>query len=304
MSDEEDRTGSGEEDVAQEDLDIGIPLSKDIVIRSLSRLERVGDGSQHALTKLDASGNELNCIELLKSYPLIRYVYLSSNQLEDLSQLSCMKHLLAVDANRNKMKKLNIEPMDYLQILDLSYNQINTFDGMEHPRLKTLNLNSNALGNLDTMSTCAFTNLEVLELRNNGLETLVGIGALPNLKKLYIAQNRINNLGPLTHLKSLETLHARENEIANLEGVLELENLLELNMRQNLIAELSEFDHLVRAKKLLNVSFTDNPVSEEDEIRIRVLLKNPNIVRINKISVTEEERIEVKEFLESQAEDE
>ena len=56
MSDEEDRTGSGEEDVAQEDLDIGIPLSKDIVIRSLSRLERVGDGSQHALTKLDASG--------------------------------------------------------------------------------------------------------------------------------------------------------------------------------------------------------------------------------------------------------
>ena len=54
----------------------------------------------------------------------------------------------------------------------------------------------------------------------------------------------------------------------------------------------------------MNVSFTDNPVSEEDEIRIRVLLKNPNIVRINKISVTEEERIEVKEFLESQAEDE
>ena len=44
---------------------------------------------------------------------------------------------------------------------------------MEHPRLKTLNLNTNALGNLDTMSTCAFTNLEVLELRNNGLETLV-----------------------------------------------------------------------------------------------------------------------------------
>ena len=56
MSDEEDRAVSGEEDVAQEDLDIGIPLSKDIVIRSLSRLERVGDGSQHALTKLDASG--------------------------------------------------------------------------------------------------------------------------------------------------------------------------------------------------------------------------------------------------------
>ena len=44
---------------------------------------------------------------------------------------------------------------------------------MEHPRLKTLNLNTNSLGNLDTMSTCAFTNLEVLELRNNGLETLV-----------------------------------------------------------------------------------------------------------------------------------
>ena len=30
-----------------------------------------------------------------------------------------MKHLLAVDANRNKMKKLNIEPMDYLQVSKL-----------------------------------------------------------------------------------------------------------------------------------------------------------------------------------------
>lgn len=116
-----------------------------------------------------------------------------------------MKHLLAVDANRNKMKKLNIEPMDYLQvsklhifiqikewlpfyifqILDLSYNQINTFDGMEHPRLKTLNLNTNSLGNLDTMSTCAFTNLEVLELRNNGLETLVVSFFLVKVRKQH-----------------------------------------------------------------------------------------------------------------------
>ena len=131
--------------------------------------------------------NELNCLDILSGYPHIRYVYLSANQLEDLSPLGSMKYMLSLDCNRNKVEKLNIQPMEYLQvrfvicegvilnflqILDLSYNKVNTFEGLQHPRLKTLNLNSNRITNLDSMKTISFNNLEVLELRSNGIETL------------------------------------------------------------------------------------------------------------------------------------
>jgi len=304
MSDEDDRLGSGEDDGDQTEQVVGVPLTKEVIKQSLTRLERVGDGSSHAYVKLDASKNELNCLDILSGYPHIRYVYLSANQLEDLSPLGSMKYMLSLDCNRNKVEKLNIQPMEYLQILDLSYNKVNTFEGLQHPRLKTLNLNSNRITNLDSMKTISFNNLEVLELRSNGIETLTGLTALPRLKKLYISQNRISNISPLASLKTLETLHIRENEIVNLTGLLELENLIEINLRQNLIADLAEFDHLVNAKKLLKVSVIDNPVNDDEEIRIRLLLKIGSLLRINKLEVSEEERIEVKELLDSQNEDE
>lgn len=305
MSDAEDRLGSGEEETGEQtDQVVGIPLTKEIINKSLSRLERIGDGSSHAYVKLDASKNELNCLEILENYPHIRYAYLSSNQLDDFSPLGQMKYLLSLNCDRNKIEKLNIKPMDYLQLVDLSYNKINTFDGLQHPLLKTLNLNSNCIKNLDSMSMVTFNNLEVLELRNNGIESLTGLSALPQLKKLYISQNRISNLSPLSQLKTLETLHIRENEIVNLEGLVELENLIEVNLRQNLIADMKEFDHLVNATGLLKLSTTDNPVNEEEEIRIRLLLKLPSLVRMNKLEVTEEERIEVKELMDSQNDDE
>lgn len=305
MSDSEDRLGSGEEDHDQQtDQVVGVPLTKESINKSLSRLERIGDGSSHAYVKLDASKNELNCLDILESYPHIRYVYLSSNQLDDLSSLGQMKYLLSLTCDRNNVEKLNIQPMEYLQLLDISYNKINTFDGLQHPRLKTLNLNFNKIQNFESMAMVPFINLEVLELRNNGIESLTGLCALPRLKKLYISQNRISNLAPVSHLKTLETLHIRENEIVNLEGLIELTNLIEINLRQNLIADMKEFDHLVNAKSLLKISTTDNPVNDEEDIRIRLLLKIGSLVRLNKLDVTEEERIEVKELMDSQNEDE
>ena len=54
-----------------------------------------------------------------------------------------------------------------LKLIDLSYNKINTFEGLDHPKLKCLNLNHNKLNNLDTMLMDTFSNLQVLELRNN-----------------------------------------------------------------------------------------------------------------------------------------
>ena len=59
-----------------------------------------------------------------------------------------------------------------IQVIDLSYNKINTFDGLDHPLLKCLNLNYNKLSNLDTMLMDTFTNLQVLELRSNQFTSL------------------------------------------------------------------------------------------------------------------------------------
>lgn len=308
MSDAEDSNiGSGEE--AGEEAEnqetepqiVGVPLTKEIIAKCLSRLERISDGTSFAYVKIDAPNQEINNLEILNEYPHIRYLNLSANRLTELAPIATLKYLLYLQCDRNILEKIDLPLMEYLQIVDFSFNKIHSFEGLEHPLLKILNLNSNTLTNL-TISENQFKNLEVLELRSNAIESLEGFSVLMSLKKLYISQNKINNLVPISGLKSLETLHARQNELASLAGLDELENLVQVNFRENLLVEINELDHLANNKRLLKFSCLGNPLAEED-VRVQVLLKLGSLIRINKLEVSEEELQEVQDLRESQNEE-
>jgi len=289
-----------EENFEAVDQIVGLPLTKDLLAKGLSRLERVGNGSDFAYVKFNGAQHELNEISVLGDYVHLRYIYLSSNQLAEVGPLSSIKQMLTLILDRNKIEQFNLPKMNYLQVIDLSYNKINTFDGLDHPMLKCLNLNYNKLTNLDTMLMDTFTNLQVLELRNNQFSSLKGLVPLKSLKKLYLAQNRISDLSPLSKLPSLEVLHLRENEISSLFGLDELAQLREVNFRTNMIIDLNEFDNLARATNVYRLSVFDNPCWEEEDLRIRLLIKMPSLKVINKEEVTEDEQQEAKDVLEAQ----
>lgn len=309
MSDQEENEQDFEGGEAEElddimDQVIGVPLTKDMMGKGLSRLERVGNGSDFAYVKFSGSQLELNDISILSMYKYLRYIYLSSNQISEIQALGGMDQMLTLTLDRNKIEQFNLPKMKYLQLIDLSYNKINTFEGLDHPKLKCLNLNHNKLNNLDTMLMDTFSNLQVLELRNNQFISLKGLVPLTSLKKLYLAQNKIDDLTPLAKLKTLETLHLRENEISSLFGLRELTQLKEINLRTNLIATINEFDNLSNATQLIRISMVDNPVWEEEDLRIRLLIKINSLKVINKEEVTEDELLEVKELLDTQNEEE
>jgi len=309
MSDQEENENdfeAGEEENVEDIMDqvIGVPLTKDMMGKGLSRLERVGNGSDFAYVKFSGSQLELNDISVLGMYKYLRYIYLSSNQITEIHQLADIEQMLTLTLDRNKIEQFNLPKMQYLQLIDLSYNKINTFEGLDHPKLKCLNLNHNKLNNLDTMLMDTFSNLQVLELRNNQFTSLKGLVPLKSLKKLYLAQNKIEDLTPLAKLKTLETLHLRENEISSLLGLQELTQLKELNLRTNQIIQINEFDNLSNATQLIRISLIDNPVWEEEDLRIRLLIKINSLKVINKEEVTEDEILEVKELLETQNEEE
>ena len=54
--------------------------------------------------------------------------------------------------------------------------------------------------------------------------------------------------------------------------------------------------------RLTRISLVDNPVWEEEDLRIRLLIKINSLKVINKEEVTEDERLEVKELLQTQQE--
>ena len=54
--------------------------------------------------------------------------------------------------------------------------------------------------------------------------------------------------------------------------------------------------------RLTRISLGDNPVSEEEDLRIRLLIKINSLKVINKEEVTDDERLEVKELMQTQHE--
>ena len=85
----------------------------------------------------------LTDISLLKNYIHLRYIDLSNNNLKDISALNVLTHLLTLKVDFNKLTNAKLDPLPYLQQASFSNNKIKTIEGINHPRLEILNLNSN-----------------------------------------------------------------------------------------------------------------------------------------------------------------
>ena len=59
---------------------------------------------------------ELNDITLLHDYIHLRYLYFSSNQIQDITPLSGMKQMVTLILDRNKIESFKLPKMEYLQV--------------------------------------------------------------------------------------------------------------------------------------------------------------------------------------------
>jgi Leucine-rich repeat (LRR) protein len=143
-----------------------------------------------------------------------------------------------------------------------------------------------------------------LELRGNKLTSLAGLN-LPNLKKLFLAANEITSLEGIDQLKSLTLLHLRENQIQSLNGFsgCEHQHLTYINMRANNITELREMRKLGKLPKLNALVLAENPISEEDDYRLEILIALKNLDRLDKDIYLEEEKEEAARISEERKDD-
>ena len=91
---------------------------------SLSLLSKIDDGLAHAYTKLTASNQGITSIDIIKKYKHLRFVDLSNNKINDFSPLENLKSLLWVKLNDNTSTTGRLDTLPYLQVLDMSNNQI------------------------------------------------------------------------------------------------------------------------------------------------------------------------------------
>ncbi|KAK7476100.1 hypothetical protein BaRGS_00032654, partial [Batillaria attramentaria] len=261
------------------------PLTEDIVADSLSLLCKTGDGLAHAYVRLDIRERGVTDIAMLKQFIHLRYIDVSKNALKDISPLSGLTHMLTLKADENLLTSAQLEEMPFLQVASFSHNKITTTE-------------DNNISQVTGLDPTKLSRLHTLELRGNKLETTDGI-YLPNLRNLFLAANVIKRIEGLARCPTLTTLHLRDNQLENLDGFTEdLKDLQYINLRGNLITTVKEVAKLKPLPFLRALALAENPVAEEDDYRLEVLINLRTVERLDKDEYTEEERHEAEEIYE------
>jgi Leucine-rich repeat (LRR) protein len=172
-----------------------------------------------------------------------------------------------------------------ITLLDASYKEINSLDGIEYlcnltfldlkgnnikdvsplkklKKLKDLNLSNNEITDLGNINFNSITDLplKVLNLSHNyaeddndkkiRLQDISLIGKFSQLEELCIRDNGIRDISSLNNLRNLEILDLSYNFITEISSLENISTLKELNLRDNIIKDISALSDLKKLEYL------------------------------------------------------
>ncbi|KAH6567735.1 hypothetical protein BASA62_005950 [Batrachochytrium salamandrivorans] len=241
------------------------PLTPELISKSVSLISRTGDGLSYAYSRLDIHNTGVTSLDTLETYPHLRYIDCSDNQLVDISTLAKLEFLLSVNVSNNKLRNIPEESLD------------------------------NSLIELTLQS---FPELVHLEVRGNKLSTMLTCNT-PKLQRLYLAANGISALNALEGKPCLQLLHLRGNSIQSLEWIngVSLPSLTYLNLRANKISTFDQIDPLKDLTALRILVLAENPIDQNETYRLEIISRLPKLDKLDKKLITIEEREEAATIL-------
>ena len=204
------------------------------------------DLNSNALTEIDFGGTEL--VRLTK-------LDLSNNSLTSIRGLKHLRKLEALDASRNNLHQLDETPLS-LQDLKLAHNALSAFDLSRFPTLRTLNLDSNALSFIGSLSGAR--HLITLSLRSQSIASgLIDIVlSTPNeCRNIYISSNSVVNGSFMLPAVPQHNLRVLEIAACGISGLPDgfgdfFPNVRNLNLNFNAIKDLSPLQGMRQLKHL------------------------------------------------------
>jgi len=291
-----------------------VPLSEEIM--DFSKIEKTIDGSGFAYTQMDCVGKRVGVIKVIEDYAHLRQINMSKNQIKDASPLSKVPYILSLNLSQNQLKTIEgfeEGSLASLLYLNLSENMLAAMPALAMPALKKVNLAKNEIATCEAFA--GHEGIEELDLSNNALESLAGIGNMPNVKTLSLARNKIASMEGMAGVPELKSLDLSGNQLEDLNGPwVEIANLTSVNLSGNLLATANPFEHLRALPKLRSLSVSDecgmgdikkNPVAAEaEQLRLEMLICHWRLDIIDGKDVSDEERTSAQALNEQRMEEE
>lgn len=219
--------------------------SGNIDLKALSELKN--------LKELDLSGTKIEDYSLLKDFPALTSLSLSSQQNPDFTKFPILVKLQEINLANNSFGTSKAE----LMLIFKDYSDLKKIN-LEGNQISSLYILTNYYGEYSGWSVLydepgiikpLFTKLEDLDISDNTVSDIEPLIYYKDLKKLDVSGNTLNDISPLKQLKKLESLNISNTGIINLDSLNDLTQLKELNISGNQVTDISVIKNLKNLEK-------------------------------------------------------
>lgn len=156
--------------------------------------------------------------------------------------------------------------------------------------LKVLNLDQNGLTSLEGLG--ALAKLQVLTASGNNLGSCGGLDSLSQLRVLDLSNNKIAGVAELSGLANLEILRLAQNVVESLTSADRLESLTVLDISDNKLRALEDFCSLSALHRLRDLRMEGNPCCLAMHSRLHVVKILTQLSVLDSAAVAAAEKIE------------
>ncbi len=244
-----------------------LDLAPDAPITQLNMLE---------LTRLESTTPlGITTLKGLEHATQLRRLYLSGEQITDLTPISKLKHLETLSIPGNQGTDISqLSKLKYLLELSIENNGIisDITPLKDLTRLTILVISGNRIRNIEVLAS--MKSLRWLALGRSPIKDMSPIWELTNLVSLNIYDMDIRDLSPLTKLTELEVLSINQSEVSDISPIAELTNIKFLTLNHN--KQLTDVSPLTGLVNLRELSLIGTPIKNRKPL-LELLRTNPGI---------------------------
>ncbi len=188
--------------------------------------------------RLLIANNKIISINGIENCYNLKYLYLSTQSVTNISQLS----------NLTKLEKLE---------LDQNHTITNIESLVNLTQLKHLNISSNNIRDINSLSK--LTNLEYINILFNPISDISVVTNFKHLKEFWGGELPTTDLAAFSDLKELQLLYLTFSSVNDISALTNLTNLRQIELSENKISDISPF---INSKEMVTLRMTDNNITD------------------------------------------